>query len=125
MKCLAKHTVAINVMDCLSVYSLNKNHMLLFNLNTTEIVCNNSEFTTGCFLNYFAGAVVTVFTQRFVITGADLFVYHFMQSNPEKFPQAIIDNIRNYMIQMGHLKEENTDSACNIEQEHEKSFAHI
>jgi hypothetical protein len=68
----------------------------------------------------FAGAVVNVFTQRFVITGADLFVYHFMQSNPEKFPQHIIDNIRNYMIKMGHVKEEITDSACNVEKEEQE-----
>jgi hypothetical protein len=77
--------------------------------------------------DYFAGAVVTVFTQRFVITGADLFVYHFMQSNPEKFPQQIIDNIRNYMIKMGHLKEEITESFCNIEkkkQEQNKDYFH-
>lgn len=67
-----------------------------------------------------------MFTQRFVITGADLFVYRFMQSNPEKFSQHITDNIRNYMIKMGHLKEEITDSACNIEkkeQEHIRALS--
>jgi hypothetical protein len=77
-------------------------------------------------LNNFAGAVITVFTQRFIITGADLFVYHYMQTNPEKFPQHVIDNIRNYMIKMGHLEEDITDSACEVEkeQEHKKNFVH-
>jgi hypothetical protein len=76
--------------------------------------CNCSLF------NHFAGAVVTAFTQRFIITGADLFVYHYMQSNPEEFPPHIIDNIRNYMVQAGHLKEGNAPHACEMEKEKEE-----
>lgn len=71
--------------------------------------------TDGLLLfNYFAGALVVVFTQRFVITRADLFVYHYMETNPEKFPSNVIDNIRNYMIQVGHLKEDTADRMCKI-----------
>jgi hypothetical protein len=67
--------------------------------------------------NHFAGAVVTVFTQRFIITGADLFVYHYMQTNPEKFPPHITDNIRKYMIKVGHLKENSADHVHEMEEE--------
>jgi len=69
--------------------------------------------------NHFAGAVVTVFTQRFIITGADLFVYRYMQTNPEKFPPHIIDNIRKYMIKVGHLKENAADRVHEMEEEEE------
>jgi len=62
---------------------------------------------------------VTVFTQRFIITGADLFVYHYMQTNPEKFPPHIIDNIRKYMVKVGHLKENAAGRVHEMEEEEE------
>jgi len=61
-----------------------------------------------------------VFTQRFIIIGADLFVYHYMQTNPEKFPSHIIDNIRKYMIKVGHLKENAANCVHEIEEEEEE-----
>lgn len=60
-----------------------------------------------------------MFTQRFIITGADLFVYHYMQTNPEKFPPRIIDNIRNYMMKVGHLKENAAERVHVMEEEEE------
>jgi hypothetical protein len=70
--------------------------------------------------NGFAGAPVVVFTRRFIITGADLFVYNYMETNPEYFPPNVIDNIRNYMIQAGHLKEDNAGSLCDTENENKE-----
>ncbi|KDR20690.1 hypothetical protein L798_04839, partial [Zootermopsis nevadensis] len=67
----------------------------------------------------YIGALVVVFTQRFIITGADLFVYHYMETNPEMFPQNVIDNICNYMIQMGHLKEDATNHRKTLGEEEE------
>lgn len=64
--------------------------------------------------------MVTVFTQRFIITGADLFVYHYMQTNPENFPPHIIDNIRKYMIKVGHLKQNAADRVHEVEGEEEE-----
>ena len=61
-----------------------------------------------------------MFTQRFIITGADLFVYHYMQTNPEKFPPHIIDNIRKHMIKVGHLKENAADRVHEMEEEEEQ-----
>jgi hypothetical protein len=42
-----------------------------------------------------------------------------MQTNPEKFPPHIIDNIRKYMIKLGHLKEDTADHVHEMEEEEE------
>ncbi|KAJ2946387.1 hypothetical protein O0L34_g12431 [Tuta absoluta] len=55
---------------------------------------------------FFIGAVIPVFKHRFKIVGCDLFVYRYMSSNPDKFPQEVIDNVRNYHMREGNLKEE-------------------
>lgn len=52
------------------------------------------------------GATIHVFSHRFKITSADLYVYRYMQSNPEKFSSANIQSVRNYLLLQGHLKEE-------------------
>ncbi|XP_053602029.1 EF-hand domain-containing protein 1-like [Plodia interpunctella] len=55
---------------------------------------------------FYIGAIVHVFKHRFKITGCDLFVYRYMSANPEKFPQEVIDNVRNYHMREGNLKDE-------------------
>ncbi|XP_075982784.1 EF-hand domain-containing protein 1-like [Anticarsia gemmatalis] len=55
---------------------------------------------------FFIGAIVPVFKHRFRIIGCDLFVYRYMSANPEKFPQEVIDNVRNYHLREGNLKDE-------------------
>ncbi|KAL0850148.1 hypothetical protein ABMA28_012024 [Loxostege sticticalis] len=55
---------------------------------------------------FYIGAVVPVFKHRFKIIGCDLFVYRYMSANPEKFPQEVIDNVRNYHMREGNLKDE-------------------
>jgi hypothetical protein len=57
-------------------------------------------------IDFYIGAVITVFQQRFIITGADLYVYRYMQANSSKFPCEVIENIRNYMFNQGHLKDD-------------------
>lgn len=47
-----------------------------------------------------------VFKHRFKIVGCDLYVYRYMSANPEKFPQEVIDNVRNYHMREGNLKDE-------------------
>ncbi|KAH9634053.1 hypothetical protein HF086_001255 [Spodoptera exigua] len=54
------------------------------------------------------GAIIPVFKHRFRIIGCDLFVYRYMTANPEKFPQEVIDNVRNYHLREGNLKDELT-----------------
>lgn len=53
--------------------------------------------------------MIAVFEHRFLITGADLAVYRYMQANPEKFPNSTVDNVRNYMVKNGFLREEIED----------------
>ncbi|CAG9782994.1 unnamed protein product [Diatraea saccharalis] len=55
---------------------------------------------------FYIGAIVPVFKHRFKIIGCDLFVYRYMSANPEKFPQEVIDNTRNYHMREGNLKDE-------------------
>ncbi|RZC42766.1 EF-hand domain-containing protein 1-like, partial [Asbolus verrucosus] len=56
--------------------------------------------------DFYIGAVINVFQQRFLITGADLYVYRYMQANTSKFSCEVIQNIRNYMFNQGYLKED-------------------
>ncbi|CAG4922831.1 unnamed protein product [Colias eurytheme] len=55
---------------------------------------------------FFIGAIIPVFKHRFKIIGCDLFVYRYMSANPDKFPQEVIDNVRNYHMREGNLKDE-------------------
>lgn len=59
--------------------------------------------------DFYIGAIVTVFQQHFKITGADLYVYRYMQANPQKFPCEVIENMQKYMFNMGYLKEDLED----------------
>lgn len=54
----------------------------------------------------FIGALLKIFSNRFVITSTDLYVYRYMQSHPELFSPDIIDNVRLYHLGQGNLKEE-------------------
>ncbi|KAI8429918.1 hypothetical protein MSG28_000389 [Choristoneura fumiferana] len=55
---------------------------------------------------FYIGAIVPVFKHRFRIIGCDLFVYRYMSANPDKFPREVIDNVRNYHMAQGNLKDE-------------------
>ncbi|KAK3929061.1 EF-hand domain-containing protein 1 [Frankliniella fusca] len=68
---------------------------------------DDPEFYTPA--DFYIGAMITVFEHRFLITGADLAVYRYMQANPDKFPESTINNVRNYMVQQGYLREEIED----------------
>ncbi|CAG9840580.1 unnamed protein product [Diabrotica balteata] len=60
-------------------------------------------------LDFYIGAIISVFNQRFKIVGADLYVYRYMQANANKFPCEVIENLRNYMFNKGYLKEDVDD----------------
>lgn len=59
--------------------------------------------------DFYVGAVLTVFEQRFVIIDVDLYVYRYMQENPDKFPCEVIENVRNYLFNKGLLKDDLED----------------
>lgn len=64
----------------------------------------NPEYYTPA--DFYIGATITAHGQRFVVVGADLYVYRYMQANPEKFPCAVVENLRNYMFNRGLLEED-------------------
>jgi len=54
--------------------------------------------------DFFIDARINVFNHRFIITGADLFVYRYVEANRDKFCQEIRENLRNYFLQQGMLQ---------------------
>ncbi|XP_063223863.1 EF-hand domain-containing protein 1-like isoform X2 [Bacillus rossius redtenbacheri] len=60
---------------------------------------DNPEYYTAA--DIFVGAVLVVFQHRFIVTGADLMVYHYMEANQEKFPPLVFSNIRSYVQRQG------------------------
>lgn len=52
------------------------------------------------------GAIITVNEHRFEITGADLQVYRYMEANPEKFKQEVVETVRNYLARERLLKDD-------------------
>lgn len=62
---------------------------------------NKPEYYTP--RDLFIGAKVQVYSHRFVITKADLYVYKYMKSHPEHFSPEVINNLRMYHLQNGTL----------------------
>ncbi|KAL1497117.1 hypothetical protein ABEB36_008127 [Hypothenemus hampei] len=76
-------------------------------LNKPDSDLLNPELYTPA--DFYIGATITVFGQRFIITGADLYVYRYMQENDSKFPCDVIENMRNWMFNQGYLKDDLND----------------
>ncbi|KAF7403139.1 EF-hand domain-containing protein 1-like [Vespula maculifrons] len=106
--------------DFVLEYNLSEGTVLI-----QELEKRNSGRREGCFLkatlvkkpgtdrdnplyytpqDFFIGARINVFNHYFTINGADLFVYRYMEANPEKFCQQIRDNMRNYFAQQELLQ---------------------
>ncbi|KAF5295445.1 hypothetical protein FQA39_LY13106 [Lamprigera yunnana] len=64
----------------------------------------NPEYYTPA--DFYIGAVVNVFQQRFIIIDADLYVYRYMEGNFDKFPSKVIENLRNHMFNQGFLTDD-------------------
>lgn len=60
-------------------------------------------------VDFYVGALLTIFEQRFVIIDVDLYVYRYMQENPDKFPCEVMENVRNYLFNKGLLKDDLED----------------
>lgn len=65
-------------------------------------------FVLNLFYYYVLGSIIEVYSHRFRITGADLYVYRYMCANPEKFTQQQIAHMRDYQTLMGNLKDDLT-----------------
>ncbi|XP_033175867.1 EF-hand domain-containing protein 1 [Bombus impatiens] len=105
--------------DFILEYSLSDGTVLV-----QELQKRNSGRREGCFLkatlvakpktgrdnpeyytpqDFYVGAKINIFNHYFIITGADLFVYRYIEANPEKFPQKVRDSIRNYLVKQNLL----------------------
>lgn len=103
--------------DFVLVYSLSDG-MIRIN----ELEKRNSGRREGCFLSstlipkpatgkdnpryytpedFFIGARINIFGHCFVITGADLFVYRYVEANRDKFCEETRENLRKYFLQRG------------------------
>lgn len=56
--------------------------------------------------DFWIGGIVPVYAHRFKITGADLYVYRYMQSHPEQFTSEIIETLKTYHLLQGNLKDD-------------------
>ncbi|XP_033209842.1 EF-hand domain-containing protein 1-like [Belonocnema kinseyi] len=144
-------------MDAVHPEDQDRNFILEYNLSDDTILISerakpNSGRKSGIFLSsrpipkprtdnedpvyytpedFSIGSKINVFNHYFIITGADLFVYRYMEANTEKFSQQLRDNMRNYFVQKGLLqddidalakKEANELLNSNIEENHEDDF---
>ncbi|XP_051162839.1 EF-hand domain-containing protein 1-like isoform X2 [Leptopilina boulardi] len=50
--------------------------------------------------DFYIGAKINAFNHYFIITGADLFVYRYIEENLEKFSENLKNNMRNYFLQL-------------------------
>jgi len=75
--------------------------------------------------DFFIGARINVFNHHFVITGADLFVYRYVETNRNKFCQEVRENLRNYFLQQGMLQDDVDAEAREIQKtmDEQKLFA--
>lgn len=124
-------------MDAVHLEDQDREFVLEYNLSNGTIQINevekrNSGRREGCFLSsrlipkpcsarkddpeyympqdFFVGALINVFNHRFIITGADLFVYRYVEANRENFCQKVQDNLRNYFLQLGMLQNDDINA---------------
>lgn len=97
------------------------------NISIIELAIPNSGIMGGKFLSsrrvpkplsnpdkpdYYApkdfviGAKIFIYAHRFIITSADLYVYRYMQTNPQMFTPAAIETVRMYNLKEGKLKDD-------------------
>ncbi|XP_026670246.1 EF-hand domain-containing protein 1-like, partial [Ceratina calcarata] len=108
--------------DFILEYSLSEGTILI-----QELEKRNSGRREGCFLkatlvpkpktgrdnpkyytpqDFYIGAKINIFNHYFIITGADLFVYRYVEANPEKFPPEVRDTIRDCLVKQNLLSED-------------------
>lgn len=116
-------------MDVVHPEDKDRDFILEYNLSNgtmavQELEKRNSGRREGCFLkatlvskpntgrdnpeyytpkDFYISARINIFNHYFIIVGTDLFVYRYMEANPEKFSQEVRDNIRDYFIKQNLL----------------------
>jgi hypothetical protein len=128
-----------------SVHPEDKGRKFIMNYNLAdgqmsimELAAMNSGITGGKFLSsrkivkpgsnpnkpeyytpkdFSMGSRIHIFAHRFIITGADLYSYRYMQAHPELFSPEIIASVRMYNLREGNLKE---DIRRAMQEDHER-----
>ena len=65
---------------------------------------NMPEYYTA--KDFYIGAVLLICHHLFKVVSADLYVYRYMQENPEMFSKEAIDGVRNYCLINGNLTQD-------------------
>lgn len=138
-------------MDAVHPEDRNRDFILEYNLSdgtilVQELEKRNSGRREGCFLratlvpkpntgrdnpeyytpqDLFIGARVNFFNHYFIIRGADLFVYRYIEANPDKFPCEIRNNIRDYFVKENLLSDDISIEVKKIEDKEEAEVRSI
>lgn len=65
---------------------------------------DNPEYYTP--QDFFIGAKINIFNHYFIVHGADLYVYRYIEANAEKFSRDVRDNVRDYFVKENLLSED-------------------
>lgn len=97
-------TGKIQINECIKPNSGRKGGTFLSARQIKKPGCNvdNPEFYGP--EDFFIGTKINAFNHYFIITGADLFVYRYIEENKEKFNENLIKNMRDYFLQLGLLQ---------------------
>src|ERR1700749_2787122 len=82
------------------MYVLRKNKILLCRQLNDYFFFKGSSLERPQFYgptDFYIGATVEVFRQRFIIRSADLFVLKYAEEHPEQFTPAVIDSLRQHL----------------------------
>lgn len=119
-------------MDAIHPEDRDRDFLLEYNLfdgmiTVQELFKHNSGRREGCFLkstlipkpntgrdnpeyytprDFYVGAMINIFNHYFIINNVDLFVYRYIEANPEKFPLEVRDNIRDHLVQQNLLSDD-------------------
>ncbi|XP_043476443.1 EF-hand domain-containing protein 1-like isoform X1 [Leptopilina heterotoma] len=97
-------TGKIQINECIKPNSGRKGGTFLSARKIKKPDCNidNPEFYGP--EDFFIGTKINAFNHYFIITGADLFVYRYIEENKEKFNENLKNNMRDYFLHLGLLE---------------------
>jgi hypothetical protein len=94
-------------------------------LSSTKIVrfgCNPDRPDYYTPKDFCIGSIITVFSHRFKIVSADLYVLHYMERYPEHFSKESIKTVQEYHNQGGLQQQVVESEKCEPGDDHEKEL---
>lgn len=77
----------------------------LFDFDITKI----SFQPKPCHLISYLGSTVEIFARKFLITGADVAVYRYMEKRPQKFRPEVMESVKQYLQREGIIDDESKE----------------